>query len=194
MSSRGVSLPVSQVRVFACSGQWAQVSRGSVNLVSALVKGEGYSPAHEGIRRVGAPSTQRPCSSGQANIRAHPPVEPARDDQAHPTIIIAVQWQSVSPSPVRWCSRVKRGDGGWKGRGAAVHIDRSVPEERIDLAIPPMHVDCTSMPIWSMAGLSLSAALTARWFCGAVYATTSSERPAASSHLRSHPSFSARSS
>ena len=42
---------------------------------------------------------------------------------------------------------------------------------------------CTSMPIWSMAGLSLSAALTAVCSCGAVYATTSSERPAASSHL-----------
>src|SRR3990167_7591587 len=43
------------------------------------------------------------------------------------------------------------------------------------------------MPIWSMAGLSLSlsAAVTAGCSCGAVYATTSSERPAASSHLRS---------
>src|SRR6266852_4118336 len=41
------------------------------------------------------------------------------------------------------------------------------------------------MPIWSMAGLSLSAALTAGCSCGATYATTSSERPAASSHLRS---------
>jgi ABC-type uncharacterized transport system substrate-binding protein len=36
-----------------------------------------------------------------------------------------------------------------------------------------------------MAGLSLSAALTAGCSCGAVYATTSSERPAASSHLSS---------
>ena len=34
------------------------------------------------------------------------------------------------------------------------------------------------MPIWSMAGLSLSAALTAGCSCGAVYATTSSGRPA----------------
>ena len=57
----------------------ALVSRGSVSLVFALVKGEEHSPAHEGIRRVGAPSTQRPCNSGQGNIRAHPPVEPARD-------------------------------------------------------------------------------------------------------------------
>ena len=91
-----VSLPVSRLRVFACSGRWALVSRGSVSLVFALVKGEGHSPAHEGIRRVGAPSTQRPCSSGQANIRAHPPVEPARDHQAHHTIIIiTVQSHSV---------------------------------------------------------------------------------------------------
>src|SRR6266481_9929198 len=41
------------------------------------------------------------------------------------------------------------------------------------------------MPIWSMAGLSLLAALTAGCSCGAAYATTSSERPAASSHLSS---------
>jgi hypothetical protein len=40
VSRRGVFLPVSRFRVFACSGQWALVSRGSVNLVSALVKGE----------------------------------------------------------------------------------------------------------------------------------------------------------
>ena len=30
------------------------------------------SPAHEGSRRVGAPSKQRPCDSGQVNTRAHP--------------------------------------------------------------------------------------------------------------------------
>ena len=101
VSSRGASLPVSRFRVFACSGQGALVSRGSVNLVSALVKGEGHSPAHEGIRRVGAPSTQRPSSSGQGNIRAHPPVEPARDHQAPPTIIITVRLPSVAvPSVV----------------------------------------------------------------------------------------------
>jgi hypothetical protein len=35
-----------------------------------------------------------------------------------------------------------------------------------------------TMPTWSMAGLSSSAALTAGCSCGAVYATTSSERPA----------------
>ena len=83
VSSRGVFLPVSRFRVFACSGrQWALVSRGSVSRVFALVKGEGYSPAHEGIRGVGAPSIQRPCRSGHVNIRAHPPVEPARDHEA----------------------------------------------------------------------------------------------------------------
>ncbi len=41
------------------------------------------SPAHEGIRGVGAPSIQRPCDGGQVNIRAHPPIEPARDQGAH---------------------------------------------------------------------------------------------------------------
>src|SRR5262247_150444 len=56
------------------------VSRGSVSLLFALIKGELSSPpAQEGIRRVGAPSTQRPCNGGQGNIRAHPPVEPARE-------------------------------------------------------------------------------------------------------------------
>src|SRR5207247_5421713 len=28
-------------------------------------------------------STQRPCDSSQVNIRAHPPIEPARDQGAH---------------------------------------------------------------------------------------------------------------
>ena len=37
------------------------------------------SPAQEGIRGVGAPSIQRPCDGGQVNIRAHPPIEPAKD-------------------------------------------------------------------------------------------------------------------
>jgi len=87
VSSRDVSLPVSRFRLFTFNGPWPWVSRGSVSLVFALVKGEGYSPAHEGIRGVGAPSIQRPCSSGQVNIRAHPPVEPARDHEAHHTII-----------------------------------------------------------------------------------------------------------
>jgi hypothetical protein len=47
VSSRGVTLPVSRFRAFACSGQWALVSLGSVSLVFALVKSEGHSPAHE---------------------------------------------------------------------------------------------------------------------------------------------------
>src|SRR5713101_4458573 len=81
--------------------QWALVSRGSVNLVFALVKGEGHSPAHEGIRRVGAPSIQRPCDSGQGNSRAHPPVEPARDQDAH---LFITSLTKSSPSGV------KRGD------------------------------------------------------------------------------------
>ena len=35
--------------------------------------------ARRWIRRVGAPSTQRPCHGGHVNTRAHPPIEPARD-------------------------------------------------------------------------------------------------------------------
>src|SRR5678815_624345 len=91
--------------------QWAQVSRGSVNLVSALVKGKGDSPAHEGIRRVGAPSTQRPCGSGQANIRAHPPVEPARDHQTHHHHIGNLQ--ATQAVPLRWTLTREA----WRGRG-----------------------------------------------------------------------------
>src|SRR3990167_4818929 len=83
VSSRGVSLPVSRFRVFTSKGQGALVSRGSVSLVFALVKGEGHSPAHEGIRGVGAPSTRRPCDSSQATFRAHPPIEPAREPDVH---------------------------------------------------------------------------------------------------------------
>ena len=60
---KSVSLPVSV----------GPISRGSVNLVFALVKGEGCSPAHEGIRGVGAPSSQRPCDSGQQHVAlTHP--------------------------------------------------------------------------------------------------------------------------
>ena len=60
------------------------ISRGSVSLLFALIKDEPMSPsAQEGIRRVGAPSTQRPCNGGQGNIRAHPPIEPARDQYPH---------------------------------------------------------------------------------------------------------------
>src|SRR3990172_8395692 len=93
-------------------GQWTPVSRGSVSLVFALVKGEGHSPAHRGIRRVGPPSILRPCSSGQANIRAHPPVEPARDHEAHHTITV----QSV-PSALTRAAR-RRSQAGPRGGGA----------------------------------------------------------------------------
>ena len=93
-------------------GQWPSVSRGSVSLVFVLVKGEGHSPAHRGICRVGAPSILRPCSSGHANIRAHPPVEPARDHEAHHTIIV----QSV-PSALTRAAR-RRGQAGPPGGGA----------------------------------------------------------------------------
>ena len=122
VSSRRVSLHVSWFRVFTSDGQWALVSRGSVSLVFALVKGEGYSPAHEGIRGVGAPSSQRSCSSGQGNIRAHPPVEPARDHAAHRTITV----QSGGPSRGQRGDRVRmmsRGAGG---------IHRPIPKERIE--------------------------------------------------------------
>ena len=68
------------------------ISRGSVSLVFALIKGEGCSPAHEGIRGVGALSTQRPCDSGQATCRAHPPIEPARDRGPHHQGVVDAEW------------------------------------------------------------------------------------------------------
>jgi hypothetical protein len=83
VSSRDVSLPVSRFRAFTFNeAEGSGLARFRQPCIRARQKGEEYSPAHEGIRRVGAPSTQRPCSSGQANIRAHPPVEPARDHEA----------------------------------------------------------------------------------------------------------------
>src|SRR3989304_3829093 len=94
-------------------GQWPLVSRGSVSFVFALVKGEGHSPAHRGIRRVGAPSILRPCNSGHFNIRAHPPVEPARDHEAHHTITV----QSV-PSALTRAAR-RPGPEGPRGGGGA---------------------------------------------------------------------------
>jgi hypothetical protein len=50
-----------------------------------------------------------------------------------------------------------------------------------DLAFPLMHVDANMIHGWPLP----SAALTAVCSCGATYAITSNERPAASSYLRS---------
>src|SRR3970040_2011776 len=92
-------------------GQWAPVSRGSVSLVFALVKGEWYSPAHRGIRRVGAPSILRPCNSGHFNIRAHPPVEPARDHEAHHTITVQSAPSALTQEARRGNPEGRRGGG-----------------------------------------------------------------------------------
>src|SRR3970282_687826 len=92
-------------------GQWTPVSRGSVSLVFALVKGEGHSPAHRGIRRVGAPSILRPCSSGQANIRAHPPIEPARDHEVHRTITVQSAPAALTQEARRGSPEGRRGGG-----------------------------------------------------------------------------------
>ena len=116
-----VSLSMSGLHVFTSNGQWTPVSRGSVSLVFALVKGEGYSPAHEGIRRVGAPSMQRPCSSGQVNIRAHPPVEPARDHEAHRTITV----QSVPSALTRAARRPGPDDAARGGAHTPSHPGRA---------------------------------------------------------------------
>src|SRR5499426_4222608 len=55
--------------------------------------------------------------------------------------------------------------------------------EDVDLPFPLVHVDANMVHGWPL----LSAALTAMSSCGAAYATTLSERPAASSDLRSKP-------
>ena len=46
--------------------------------IRALEVARRSSPAHGGIRGVGAPSTRRLCDSSQATCRAHPPIEPAQ--------------------------------------------------------------------------------------------------------------------
>jgi hypothetical protein len=60
------------------------ISRGSVSLLFALIKDEPIEPVGaRGDSKGGAPSTRRPCHSGQGNIRAHPPIEPMRDQCPH---------------------------------------------------------------------------------------------------------------
>src|SRR5262247_155466 len=60
--------------------------------------------------------------------------------------------------------------------------------EDVDLTFPLVHVDANMVHGWPL----LSAALTARCSCGAAYATTLSERPVASSDLRSRVEASVR--
>jgi hypothetical protein len=68
------------------------------------------------------------------------------------------------------------------GFGANPLLDHLTPfGEDVDLAFPLVHVDANMVHGWPLP----SAALTAAYSCGAAYATTSSEKPAASSHLRS---------
>src|SRR6266511_2807294 len=61
--------------------------------------------------------------------------------------------------------------------------DLTVLGEEGDLAFPLVDIDANMVHGWPLP----SAALTAGCSCGAAYATTSSERPAASSHLSSWP-------
>src|SRR6266850_2524262 len=68
------------------------------------------------------------------------------------------------------------------GLGADAPLDDLTPlGEDVDLTFPLVHIDANMVHGWPL----LSAALTAVCSCGAAYATTSSERPAASSHLSS---------
>ncbi len=72
------------VRFRAGLCQWADLARFCQPSIRAHQRTSPVSPsAQRWIRRVGAPSTQRPCNGGQGNIRAHPPIEPARDQGPH---------------------------------------------------------------------------------------------------------------
>ena len=71
-SARDPSLWICDLFRSRAAGEMGPISRGSVSLVFALVKGEGCSPAHEGMRGVG-----RHVRGGLATA--------ARDDQADPS-------------------------------------------------------------------------------------------------------------
>jgi hypothetical protein len=68
VSSRGVSLPVSRLRVCMSNRQGARVSRGSVSLVFAFVKGEGHSPAQVRARLTSG-TVSRPRAAPLMNSR-----------------------------------------------------------------------------------------------------------------------------
>lgn len=70
---------------------------------------------------MGAPSTQRPCNSGQGDIRAHPPVEPARDQGHHGV--------SGDRSDGRGAGQRGVGPRRWRRAGRE---DRAVAQERIE--------------------------------------------------------------
>jgi hypothetical protein len=70
---------------------------------------------------VGAPSMRRPWNGGQGDIRAHPPVEPARGQCTHRV--------SVDRSDCRAAG--ERG-GGHRLGGPAWLEDRAIAEERIE--------------------------------------------------------------
>jgi hypothetical protein len=74
-------------------------------------------PAHEGIRRVGAASSRRSCDSGQATLRAHPPIQPAREHGPH--------CQSVSD----WVTR-SRGRPPWDAEAGLEHA--AIAQQRIE--------------------------------------------------------------
>ena len=64
--------------------------------------------AQRWFRRVGAPSTQRPGNSGQVDIRAHPPIEPARDQGPHHQD--SVEWFTCSRAGGRRSGTTRRPD------------------------------------------------------------------------------------
>ncbi len=118
----GHSVPRSECEIRVVHGSPVTVgpiSRGSISLVFALVHGEGCSPAHEGIRGVGAPSTRRPCDSGQATLRAHPPIEPARDQGPHRHSV--VEWVSWPREQEPWDEEAERAGARTRCHHAAAH-------------------------------------------------------------------------
>ncbi len=134
----------SRHRVFPCGVCGVQSSAATVvrcglarfcqsSIRARQGRGLTRSPAQEGIRGVGAPSTQRPCDSSQVNIRAHPPIEPARDQGAHGReqapgdCVTGLLWFSdlESVDIKILCSLAPQltdaGDGSSRPRGVAIH-------------------------------------------------------------------------
>ena len=71
--------------------------------IRALPMARLCSPAHEGSRGVGAPSTRRLSDGRPGNMRAHPPIEPASDRTEH-----------TIRNPLRRHGPGYRGDARWR--------------------------------------------------------------------------------
>ena len=136
VSSRGVSFPpVFRVKGSVCSRAVGS-GRGSREVPSALYS---RSSKARGTRRRmrGFEGWRRHLRSGRA-AAAKPTFALIHPSNLRETIRLttpsssSLSSPSQSQSPVRWFSRMKRGDGVGQGCGAAGRIHRAVPEERVE--------------------------------------------------------------